>query len=312
MDPLTGVRISSGLPLKLDAIHKKETKTPSFYHLAESNPVLVPSIYVVIPKFYDYCSIDERLQPRVSKDYRNIIRRFLKHSENVVSEENIRSYLSAHLDKAPKTYNNQLDGLRAFIVRYLKRPDLMDDFKKAHIPLFERELHTNEQIRRGFYGLTDVRERAIYLFYASTGLRSSEVLELEDSDVDLGLRLVRSRHDTRTKKAGITFYNGECEKFLEKYLPGRSRGRTERLFIIGWRQFLEVWEKASKEAGFRITPQVLRVWFASEMGELGVPDRYVDIFQGRAPKTVLAKHYTGKGFEILKRIYDKADLKILS
>ena len=47
------------------------------------------------------------------------------------------------------------------------------------------------------------------------------------------------------------------------------------------------------------------------MGELGVPDRFVDVFQGRAPRSVLAKHYTGKGLDRLKRIYDKADLKVL-
>jgi len=46
------------------------------------------------------------------------------------------------------------------------------------------------------------------------------------------------------------------------------------------------------------------------MGELGVPDRFVNIFQGRAPRSVLAKHYTGKGLETLKRIYDKANLRV--
>ena len=46
-------------------------------------------------------------------------------------------------------------------------------------------------------------------------------------------------------------------------------------------------------------------------GESLIPDRFVDVFQGRAPRSVLAKHYTGKGLERLKRIYDKADLKVL-
>ena len=59
---------------------------------------------------------------------------------------------------------------------------------------------------------------------------------------------------------------------------------------MGATRFRHLWDKASKAAGFRITPQVLRVWFATEMGELGVPDRYVDVFQGRAPRSVLAKH----------------------
>ena len=46
------------------------------------------------------------------------------------------------------------------------------------------------------------------------------------------------------------------------------------------------------------------------MGELGVADRFIDVFQGRAPRSVLAKHYTGTGLERLKRIYDKADFRI--
>ena len=46
------------------------------------------------------------------------------------------------------------------------------------------------------------------------------------------------------------------------------------------------------------------------MGEHCVVDRLIDIFQGRAPRTVLAKHYSGKGLLRLKRIYDKANLKV--
>jgi len=45
------------------------------------------------------------------------------------------------------------------------------------------------------------------------------------------------------------------------------------------------------------------------LGELGVPDRYIDIFQGRALKSVLAKFYIRKELLRLKRIYEKANLK---
>jgi intergrase/recombinase len=68
---------------------------------------------------------------------------------------------------------------------------------------------------------------------------------------------------------------------------------------------------ASKSAGVSITSKVLRAWFSTEMGEPDVADRFIDIFQGRAPRTVLAKHYTGKGLLRLKQIYDKAKLKLL-
>jgi len=57
---------------------------------------------------------------------------------------------------------------------------------------------------------------------------------------------------------------------------------------------------------------VLRKWHSTMLGELMVPDRFVDVFQGRAPRNVLAKHYTRKGLERLERIYDKAGLQVFS
>ncbi|RLI67335.1 MAG: hypothetical protein DRP02_14615 [Candidatus Gerdarchaeota archaeon] len=98
---------------------------------------------------------------------------------------------------------------------------------------------------------------------------------------------------------------------MKKYLASRN-DNNPKLFRIGYRQFQNIWKKASKAAKFKITPQVLRKWHSTMLGELMVPDRYVDIFQGRAPKNVLAKHYTGKGLERLKRIYEKANLKVLT
>jgi len=50
----------------------------------------------------------------------------------------------------------------------------------------------------------------------------------------------------------------------------------------------------------RITPQILREWFAREMGRLGVPDRHVDAFCGRVPRSVLARHYADFNLEKLK------------
>ena len=92
----------------------------------------------------------------------------------------------------------------------------------------------------------------------------------------------------------------------------KSNMKDTLLFPIGSSKFRKIWDKASDFQNFRITPQILRKWNATELAELGVPDRYVDIFQGRAPKTVLAKFYTGKDLIRLKRIYDKANLTVLS
>jgi len=68
----------------------------------------------------------------------------------------------------------------------------------------------------------------------------------------------------------------------------------------------------ARAANIKITPQILRKWHATTLGELMVPDRFVDVFQGRAPRGVLAKHYTGKGLTLLQRIYENANLQITS
>jgi intergrase/recombinase len=112
----------------------------------------------------------------------------------------------------------------------------------------------------------------------------------------------------RTKKAGITFYTTECSRYLTNIWDGHDGN----VFQFSQRAFIRIWRKVSASAGIKITPQVLWVWHATTLGELGIPDRYVDIFQGRAPRSVLAKHYTGSGFNRLKRIYEKANLKVLT
>ena len=43
-----------------------------------------------------------------------------------------------------------------------------------------------------------------------------------------------------------------------------------------------------------------------------MPDRYVDAFCGRVPRSVLARHYTDFSPQKLKEIYEKAKLRVLS
>jgi len=98
---------------------------------------------------------------------------------------------------------------------------------------------------------------------------------------------------------------------LEEYLAARG-DRKEKLFPVWMPGFKKVWKEAAERSGVYLTPKALRFWFANEMARLGVPDRFIDAFQGRIPRSVLARHYTDHSLENLKAIYDKAGLKVLS
>ncbi len=102
------------------------------------------------------------------------------------------------------------------------------------------------------------------MLFASSGLRRSELWNLTKDDVDFETRCVKEKHDTRTKRAGVTFYNGECEEYLKRYLASRNDD-SDRLFNISWNRFLKMWKKVSKAAEFKITPQVLRKWHSTRV-----------------------------------------------
>ena len=266
-----------------------------------------------LEKFADFLLVNMRLEKKTVQQNIQDVRRFLKMSDYIVNYENVRRYLESYIPKAAKTYNTQITSLRRFIRDFLQVPKLVMSFKMAPVDewAFVKELPSKSQIRLGFEGLGETKAKAIYLFTATTGLRRGEILSLQKSQVDFDLRSVIPKHFTRKKRSGITFFNAETAFWLQKYLTKRN-GNSQKLFVVSDRQWKKIWREASKSAGVSITSKVLRAWFSTEMGELGIPDRFIDIFQGRAPRSVLAKHYTGRNLQSLKRIYENANLKFFS
>jgi len=134
----------------------------------------------------------------------------------------------------------------------------------------------------------------MFLIYSTTGLRRKEVLNLKIGDIDFEKRMIIPKgSSSRTKRSWITFYNDEAEEALKEYL-GSFNGldKEAKLFLASEIYFRKRCKAFERETGIRISPQILREWFACEMGRFGVLDRYVDTFCGRVPRSVLARHYT--------------------
>jgi len=157
------------------------------------------------------------------------------------------------------------------------------------------------------------RDPALFLVFASSGLRHSEVLSLDRfENVNFEKRMLTpNKENNESKHTWVSFYNDEAEKALNGYLSSR-KDLDPRLFPISKRHVLRIFKRVYQTTGMKITPQMLRDWFCCEMGELGVQDRYVDAFCGRVPRSILARHYTDYSPEKLKRIYDKAGLRVVS
>ena len=267
----------------------------------------------MLSRFRSFLTVDLQLYDSTAIRHVFRIRRFLEYirmKPRKVTKEDIRRYLAGLKAKDASTYTNHLAGLKRFYRDYLEMPDLVKSFRFPRKSFKPRIIPTKTQVQQFYHCLENTLQETIYLTYATSGLRKSELLGLELADVDLAKRMIVPRRgSSSSKNVWVTFFNYEAEDKIREVLECSN---SNKLFNISKKGFKKMWVRARNKSGIKITPQVLRDWFCVEMGELGVPDRYVDAFCGRVPRSILARHYTDYSPERLKRIYDKAGLKVLS
>jgi integrase len=266
----------------------------------------------IMGDFRDFLAVDLRLEPRTVVVHYNNVRRFfraIRKNPSEITKLDIRGYLQKRMNsKSISTTNNDLKSFKRFFRDYMERPEVVKGFRFPQTPFKPKIVLSKSQLQLAYRTINSDVGRAVFLFYASTGLRRSEVLGLTVDEVDFKKRMVIPHcHNGRSKHSYVSFYNEETEDALEKVV-----NESGQLFDISDRQFRKIWKNASKQTGLTVSPQKLREWFCCEMGSLGVSDRYIDAFCGRTPKSVLARHYTDYNPERLRKIYEEADLKVLT
>lgn len=190
-------------------------------------------------------------------------------------------------------------------------PWVVESFRFPKQSYTPKRLPTKDELVKFYNALPSLQLKAFFLLLASSGLRLHEALELSVNDIDLEKRMImpKSKDNNPIKKTWVTFINEECAEILTHYISIYKP--NDKLFPIPRRTVQNTFTSLSRMLKTRITAQILREWFCQAMGELGVPDRFIDAFCGRVPKSVLARHYSDYSPERLKKIYDSASLRIL-
>jgi integrase len=267
----------------------------------------------VASKFREYLKVDLRRSEKTAYEHTYYIKRFLKalnvQLESITSDD-VREYLKS-LNASSAQYKNILMALKLFFRDFLKKPDVVASFKFPHQVFKPKHIISTEQVREFYNALETPKEKALFMLYATSGLRREEILLLTPEDIDFENRMITpNNHSGETKKSWVSFYNEEAEAALNKYLATKNNSRSKRLFPMQRYEVVHLWNTAKEKTGLNITPQKLRQWFCSEMLRLGVSETYVDAFCGRVPKSVLARHYTDFSPEKLREIYENADFHI--
>ncbi|RLE75437.1 MAG: hypothetical protein DRJ56_05755 [Thermoprotei archaeon] len=260
----------------------------------------------VLHVFERLCWVRYGNSPRTVEDQSRALAKVLSRLRipGYVSREDLEVAL-AGLSKGERVH--AVKAVRK-LFRALGRPDMVEGLKVPSYGPRRWHIPSDRALKRFYKALDRGPYKLAFRLLAETGLRKGEVLTARVGDIDWRHMALLPVKASATKKTGIGFLTADTARMLEAHL--RAIGATEPHRPI-WPYRSDEWlrkafRRAEARTGVHVCPQALRVRFADKCGEAGVPDRYVDIMQGRAPRSVLARHYTPSGLKKLRRLWLKA------
>lgn len=300
-------------------------------------------IQALVTRFLEHAEIGKNQSPKTVENYRHYLQRFVEWIGGDVSPksisidkiQNFRLYLNRLEDKnggqllSVKTQNYHVIALRAFL-KYLIKNDIEtlapEKIDLSKIPERTVEYLHRDELQRLFdavpaEGVLGRRDRAIFETLYSTGLRVSELVSLNRSQVDLQRREFMVRGKGR--KPRIVFLSDAAAEAIQSYLKLRD-DNFEPLFLnyrhskkqeditLGEKRRLStvmveyIVRKYARRAGIikKVTPHVLRHSFATELLMNGADIRSVQEMLGHSSITTtqIYTHLTNKR---LREVHEK-------
>lgn len=278
-----------------------------------------------IEKFIRYLEIEKNYSAHTVLNYRldlDDFSRFLGEG-NIESVDylTLRKYLAVLKEKNLKSRSvaRKLSTLRSFF-RFLTRegflkvnPILVVSSPKTekHLPQFLTEDETSRLMESASRDdERSLRDRAVLETFYSTGIRISELVGLNNEDIDFISGIVKVRG--KGKKERIVPIGEHAIRAIREYLDKRKK-QSQAIFLnksgkrITDRGVRDIIEKYIKLASLRqgISPHTLRHSFATHLLNRGADLRSVQELLGHANLST-TQIYTHLTTERLKNVYDKA------
>jgi integrase len=141
----------------------------------------------LLKEFELFCKVDLQLADLSVKNHIREIKRFLKTTNlnpYTLTKADLRNYLSIYSEKNPYVYKTVLAAIKRFFRDFLGRQEVVEGLRFPKYPFEPKKVPSKEQLQEFYRLLEDDKERALFLMFATTGLRRSEVLNLKIEDID--------------------------------------------------------------------------------------------------------------------------------
>lgn len=289
---------------------------------------------MMIQEFQNYQCYERNASPQTVQTYEDALREFESYltlrdsglSMVTADADLIRDWMESLMDKGntASTINKKLSALRSFFRFALKRKLVARDpvhaikgLKKAKVlPQFVRESEMDrliDQVEWGS-GYDDLLARTLFILLYETGLRRSELIGLDNRDVDFLARQLKVTG--KRNKQRVLPFGDELAAALTDYTMQRDANNLvdgDALFVTkkgrrltGSQLYAIVHKYLSVVTSLeKRSPHVLRHSFATAMLSNGAGLEGIRQLLGHS-SVATTEIYTHTTFEQLKRVYNEA------
>lgn len=245
-----------------------------------SNENILKETRKVLNAYLLKLKVDKKAEATIDK-YLWILNRFFCECSiplnNLTSEDVLKWLNEFSVNKKAKTIDLVLSCFSSFF-KFCLEEDYMENMviKKRWKPKIPQALpkYLNEEeyarVKLAAESLS-LRDRALILFFCTSGCRRQEVSDLNIQDINLVQRTAKVMG--KGKKIRTVHFSEECALILKDYLKTRSFDNAEPLFInrkglrLLPKGIYEITKKLGKKAGLKqlLHPHIFRHTFATNM-----------------------------------------------
>jgi len=253
---------------------------------------------------------------RTAASYKSHIKYFLTFYSIHATINDFKSFLVHIRDEkgySASTVENYFCSLSTFYdflewERVIEK-NMIPQFRKRYIRHYkeqrpeERQLISLEQMRELIDSAEWLCHKAMFIFFAKTGVRRQELIDLDAQDIYItkGYAVLKP-HPKRTNR--IVFFDDECSWVLEKWLKWRHNHnvKTDSLFIgvqggrISRDAVYDITTEHASALGFhdpdgglneKFTPHCFRHFFTTWMRRSGCPRSCIQELRGDSRKEAI-------------------------
>ena len=267
---------------------------------------------------YQFISNNKSFQKKTLYDYSQqltIFFNFVKMPYDQVSSRDIRLWLNSLYDADYKisTIVTKYNIVRSFYfycieenlifknpIEQVKKPVLKE---KPPYYLTKEQLYKLRELVK-----CEIRDKAIVETLYSSGVRISELMNIQISDIEWDKREIKIMG--KGQKERIVLFTYQCKTSLQEYLLNR-KDENPYLFItkrgakkMGTRHIQTLFQGYSKALGFYISPHTIRHTFAAHLAENGMPITCIQDLLGHEYMET-TKIYSKLCVQAQKAIFDK-------